>query len=86
MSGLSESEVASRLKTHGYNELPATKSKSIWVTAWGMFMHNCRHRLWNDTQQECLDHFGAYSKCVWPTSSNRPYHFLRSTFPIYNQK
>jgi P-type Ca2+ transporter type 2C len=36
MSGLTESEVDSRLKTHGYNELPKTQSKSVWATAWGV--------------------------------------------------
>lgn len=35
-TGLSESDVASRRKSHGYNELPTTKSKSIWLTAWGV--------------------------------------------------
>jgi Ca2+-transporting ATPase len=35
-TGLNASEVASRLELHGYNELPTTKSKSIWVTAWGL--------------------------------------------------
>jgi len=36
MSGLTESELGSRLKTHGYNELPTTQNKSIWATAWGV--------------------------------------------------
>jgi len=35
-TGLNASEVASRLELHGYNELPTTKSRSIWVTAWGV--------------------------------------------------
>jgi len=36
MSGLTESEAASRLKAHGYNELPTTQNKSVWVTARGV--------------------------------------------------
>ncbi len=32
--GLSDTEVASQIENFGYNELPASKSKSIWVTAW----------------------------------------------------
>ena len=36
LSGLTESEVGIRLKTHGYNELHTTQNKSIWVTAWGV--------------------------------------------------
>ena len=33
-SGLSEAEVASRLKQHGYNELPSSKGRNISATAW----------------------------------------------------
>lgn len=33
-SGLSEAEVAARLKQHGYNELPSSKGRSIFATAW----------------------------------------------------
>ncbi|MCE3018626.1 MAG: hypothetical protein LW870_22465, partial [Pirellula sp.] len=36
MTGLTESEVASRLKKHGYNELPSAQRKSLWMTAWGV--------------------------------------------------
>jgi Ca2+-transporting ATPase len=36
MLGLTEAEVGNRLKTHGYNELPQTRTRSIWVTAWGV--------------------------------------------------
>ena len=36
MTGLTESEVASRLKKHGHNELPSAQSKSLWMTAWGV--------------------------------------------------
>ena len=32
--GLSEAEVASRLKQHGYNELPSSKGRNIFATAW----------------------------------------------------
>jgi P-type Ca2+ transporter type 2C len=35
-SGLTDAEISSRLKTYGYNELPQTQSKSVWVTAWGV--------------------------------------------------
>lgn len=34
LSGLSESEAASRLQQEGYNELPSSKSRSILATAW----------------------------------------------------
>ena len=34
--GLSDTEVANQLKKHGYNELPSSKPKSIWVTAWNV--------------------------------------------------
>jgi Ca2+-transporting ATPase len=34
MTGLSEAEVAVRLQQHGYNELPSSKSRSIFATAW----------------------------------------------------
>ena len=34
LSGLSEAEVASRLKQHGYNELPSSKGRNIFATAW----------------------------------------------------
>lgn len=33
-SGLSEAEVTRRLQQHGYNELPSSKSRSIFATAW----------------------------------------------------
>lgn len=33
-TGLTDSEVASRLQQHGYNELPSSKSRSIFATAW----------------------------------------------------
>lgn len=33
-SGLTEAEVALRLQQHGYNELPSSKSRSIFATAW----------------------------------------------------
>ncbi|MEI8375265.1 MAG: cation-translocating P-type ATPase [Planctomycetota bacterium] len=33
-SGLSEAEVAGRLKQHGYNELPSSKGRNIFATAW----------------------------------------------------
>ena len=33
-SGLSETEVGSRLKQHGYNELPSSKGRNIFATAW----------------------------------------------------
>lgn len=33
-SGLSEAEVALRLQQHGYNELPSSKARSIFATAW----------------------------------------------------
>ena len=32
--GLSEAEVAARLQQHGYNELPSSKGRSIFATAW----------------------------------------------------
>ena len=35
-SGLTEAEVARRLREHGYNELPASKGRSILETAWGV--------------------------------------------------
>lgn len=34
LNGLSDSEVALRLQQHGYNELPSSKSRSIFATAW----------------------------------------------------
>jgi P-type Ca2+ transporter type 2C len=34
LTGLSEAEVAGRLKQHGYNELPSTKGRTIFATAW----------------------------------------------------
>lgn len=34
LTGLSEAEVAARLQQHGYNELPSSKSRSIFATAW----------------------------------------------------
>jgi len=34
LTGLSEAEVASRLQQHGYNELPSSKGRSIFATAW----------------------------------------------------
>lgn len=34
LTGLSEAEVASRLKQHGYNELPSSKGRNIFATAW----------------------------------------------------
>lgn len=34
LTGLSEAEVAVRLQQHGYNELPSSKSRSIFATAW----------------------------------------------------
>ncbi len=34
LTGLSEEEVAVRLQQHGYNELPSSKSRSIFATAW----------------------------------------------------
>jgi P-type Ca2+ transporter type 2C len=34
LSGLSESEAASRLQQEGYNELPSSKSRNILATAW----------------------------------------------------
>ncbi|HEY0984467.1 cation-translocating P-type ATPase [Schlesneria sp.] len=33
-SGLSEAEVAVRVQQHGYNELPSSKGRSIFATAW----------------------------------------------------
>ena len=33
-SGLSEAEATLRLQQHGYNELPSSKSRSIFATAW----------------------------------------------------
>ncbi len=35
-AGLSDTEVAGQLKKYGYNELPASKPKSIWVSALGV--------------------------------------------------
>lgn len=35
-SGLSEAEATQRLRQHGYNELPFSKSRSILVTAWNV--------------------------------------------------
>jgi len=34
LTGLSEAEVTNRLKQHGFNELPSSKSRSIFATAW----------------------------------------------------
>lgn len=34
VTGLSEAEAAQRLQQHGYNELPSSKSRSIFATAW----------------------------------------------------
>src|SRR5512141_2289457 len=34
LTGLSEAEVALRLQQHGYNELPSSKGRSIFATAW----------------------------------------------------
>lgn len=34
LTGLSEAEVAVRLQQHGYNELPSSKSRGIFATAW----------------------------------------------------
>ena len=34
LNGLSDSDVALRLQQHGYNELPSSKSRSIFATAW----------------------------------------------------
>ena len=34
LTGLSEAEVAVRLRQHGYNELPSSKGRSIFATAW----------------------------------------------------
>lgn len=34
VNGLSEAEVAVRLQQHGYNELPSSKGRSIFATAW----------------------------------------------------
>jgi P-type Ca2+ transporter type 2C len=34
LPGLSEADVASRLKQHGYNELPSSKRRSFFATAW----------------------------------------------------
>ncbi|MEI8380662.1 MAG: cation-translocating P-type ATPase [Planctomycetota bacterium] len=34
LTGLSDSGVALRLQQHGYNELPSSKSRSIFATAW----------------------------------------------------
>ncbi len=36
LHGLADAEFAALLSKHGYNELPASKSKSIWMTAWGV--------------------------------------------------
>ena len=33
-TGLSEAEVAARMEQHGYNELPSSKGRSIFATAW----------------------------------------------------
>src|SRR5476651_1464932 len=34
LPGLSEAEVALRLQQHGYNELPSSKGRNIFATAW----------------------------------------------------
>lgn len=34
LAGLSDAEVADRLQQHGYNELPSSKSRSVFATAW----------------------------------------------------
>lgn len=34
LTGLSDSDVSLRLRQHGYNELPSSKSRSIFATAW----------------------------------------------------
>src|SRR5450631_3619819 len=34
LPGLSEAEATLRLQQHGYNELPSSKSRSIFATAW----------------------------------------------------
>ena len=34
LPGLSEAEVTIRLQQHGYNELPSSKGRSIFATAW----------------------------------------------------
>lgn len=34
LTGLSDTEVARRLQQHGYNELPSSKGRSIFATAW----------------------------------------------------
>ena len=34
LTGLSEAEVAVRLQQHGYNELPSSKGRSVFATAW----------------------------------------------------
>ena len=36
LTGLSDSEVARRSQQHGYNELPSSKGRSIFATAWGV--------------------------------------------------
>src|SRR6476646_10955137 len=34
MTGLSETEAARRLRQYGYNELPSSKGRSVFATAW----------------------------------------------------
>ncbi len=34
LAGLSDADVANRLKQHGFNELPSSKGRSIFATAW----------------------------------------------------
>jgi len=34
LTGLSKAEVAARLQQHGYNELPSSKGRSLFATAW----------------------------------------------------
>jgi Ca2+-transporting ATPase len=36
ITGLTETEVARQLKKFGFNELPTSKSKSLWMTAWNV--------------------------------------------------
>src|SRR6476620_9999147 len=34
LTGLSDTDVARRLQQHGYNELPSSKGRSVFATAW----------------------------------------------------
>ncbi len=40
-TGLTKTEVAIRLQQHGYNELPSSKSRSIFATAWEWSESRC---------------------------------------------